>query len=45
MGVPLLVHAAVFSNLMFRYWSTETRVPLMARSFLSSTVTFLPPGS
>lgn len=29
----------VFINLMFRYWSTETRTPEIAMSFLSSTVT------
>jgi len=26
----------------FRYWSTECSVPVMARSFFSSTVTSLP---
>ena len=26
------------SNLMFRYWSTDLRVPRMEMSFLSSTV-------
>jgi len=35
----------VFSNLMLRYWSTECRVPLMAKSFFNSTVTSFPTSS
>lgn len=35
----------VFSNLMLRYWSTECRVPLMAKSFFNSTVTSFPTNS
>lgn len=30
----------VFVSLMLRYWSTECKVPVMARSFFSSTVTW-----
>ena len=29
----------VLFSLMFKYWSTECSVPLMAKSFFSSTVT------
>lgn len=35
----------VFSSFMLRYWSTECSVPLIARSFFSSTVTSLPTNS
>ena len=29
----------MFSSLTLRYWSTECRVPMIIRSFFSSTVT------
>lgn len=29
-------------SLIFKYWSTECNIPVMARSFFSSTVTSLP---
>ncbi len=33
---------SIFVNLIFKYWSTEWRIPLMARSFFNSTMTNLP---